>query len=135
MIELEIPLLSPTNNQLLHMAARHWGLKVSLRKKWLKAIKDVCLYKGIEIKPYKFAKVEFKRIGLRIPDYDNLVGGCKFILDCLTLPRERGGLANNKYGLGFLIDDSPEYCSVEYSAVSCLRRGDQKTIIRIEGSE
>ena len=62
MIELEISLLSPTNNQLLHMAARHWGLKVSLRKKWLKAIKDVCLYKSIEIKAYKFAKVEFKRI-------------------------------------------------------------------------
>ena len=37
--------------------------------------------------------------------------------------------------LGFLIDDSPEYCSVEYSAVRCLRRGDQKTIIRIDGHE
>ena len=131
MIELEIPLLSPTNNKLLGLKSRHWGLVVSLRKQWLKAIELECLLKGVVIKPFSFAEVEFTRVCNRLPDYDNLVGGLKFVLDCLTLPRERGGKANNKYGLGFLIDDSPDYCRVSYEAVYTKKRKDQKTIIRI----
>lgn len=132
MIEIEVPLLSPTNNKLLLM---HWGKKRRLREQWLKFISASCLSQGIAIKPFLFARVEFLRISIRLPDYDNMVGGFKFILDCLTLPRAHGGLARNNYGLGFLIDDSPEYCECHYKAIKCNRIGGQKTIIRIDGRE
>lgn len=39
-----------------------------------------------------------------LPDPDGLIGGLKPLLDCLVCPRLR-----RNHGLGFIVDDSPQY--------------------------
>jgi hypothetical protein len=52
-------------------------------------------------RPHQHRRVTITRHGVKLLDYDNLVGGCKPLVDAL-----------NRAGL--LWDDSPRYCDVTY---------------------
>ncbi|WP_230880594.1 hypothetical protein [Bombella sp. ESL0385] len=88
--------------------------------------------------PFQFARVEIERWSVGTPDKDNLNGGVKALLDCLTTPvplqvRTPGAKQRirNKYGLGLIVDDAPEYADVIVRPVKCRRRAEQKTVVTI----
>ena len=85
--------------------------------------------------PFQRAHVTIERHGSKVPDADNLVGGVKRLLDCLTTPVlqiGKGGRYSykNKRGQGFIVDDSPKHITQEVRAVLC-KRGEEKTVVTI----
>lgn len=89
--------------------------------------------------PFQKACVEIERHGSGSPDPDNLVGGCKRLLDCLTTPvqlnSKKGRVVfKNKRGLGFIVDDSPDRLALSVRAVRC-KRGEEKTVVTITEME
>lgn len=130
MIELEIPCLFPTLNKIERMNVY---VKVRLIKDWQRRINEAFLKKGYnkDELPYKKALVEIERHTHVQPDFDNMAGGAKRLMDCLTTPvLQSKGHIKNKYGLGFIIDDSPEYIESKYLwKKSSMKK--IKTVIRI----
>ena len=130
MIELEIPFLFPTLNKIERM---NIYVKVRLIKDWQRRINQAFLVKGYnkEELPYKKALVEIERHTPHQPDYDNMAGGAKRLIDCLTTPvLQAKGHIKNKYGLGFIIDDSPKYIESKYTWKKAPSKK-IKTVIRI----
>ena len=88
---------------------------------------------GLPSVPFQKARVVIERHSVGTPDYDNLVGGGKQLIDCLTTPvigksgRQRN---RNRRGLGIIVDDSPDHLAAEYHAVKC-RLCEQKTVVTI----
>lgn len=87
--------------------------------------------------PFKRARIEIERWSVGTPDHDNLTGGAKAIIDCLTTPvplkiRTPGARPRirNKNGLGFVIDDSPAHAEIICRSVKC-SRAEQKTVVTI----
>ncbi|MGO2959289.1 MAG: hypothetical protein ACTIDN_09670 [Acetobacter sp.] len=87
--------------------------------------------------PFQRARVEIERHGVRAPDPDNLTGGAKRLIDCLTTPRllnvrTEGARqrVKNKRGLGFIIDDGPEHIVLNVRHVPA-RLCAQKTVMTI----
>lgn len=85
--------------------------------------------------PFQRAHVTIERHSTRTPDPDNLVGGIKRLLDCLTTPvlqNTKSGKVSyrNKRGQGFIVDDSPKHITQEVRAVLC-KRGEEKTVVTI----
>ena len=114
MIELDIPFLFPTLNKIERM---NIYVKIRLIKDWQRRINQAFLIKGYnkDELPYKKALVEIERHTPQQPDYDNMAGGAKRLIDCLTTPvMQAKGHIKNKYGLGFSIDDSPKYIESKY---------------------
>src|SRR5690349_17928662 len=66
-------------NQLLHM---HWT-KQRDHKRALSTEIARLLPDGLCRKPFKKASVLVRRMSAGVPDHDNLVGGCKPLMDCL----------------------------------------------------
>lgn len=67
------------------------------------------------------------------PDHDNIVGGCKKLLDVLQPfipPSPKTGKGGRQYGLGVIAGDGPKHLSAEYRHVPC-KRGQAKTVITI----
>lgn len=130
MLELEIPFLFPTLNKVERMPLY---LKLRLIKDWQRRINKAFLMKGYnkDELPYKKAIVEIERHTPRQPDYDNMAGGAKRLMDCLTTPVVQAkGHIKNKYGLGFIIDDSPKYIESKYTWKKSPSKK-IKTVIRI----
>ena len=127
---LQFNQLLPTLNQTKRMNI--WALK-SLKKKWQKWIKAELLNRDYHFpEPLPKAKITIKRYSTKSPDYDNMVGGGKEFIDIFTTPKlEANGHVRNKYGLGIVVDDSPEYLKVVYEWTQA-RVVDQKTIVEIE---
>lgn len=63
-------------------------------------------------RPYERAWVRIYRFSAATPDTDNLYGGAKFIVDCLTTPARTGSTVRNRFGLGFVVDDSPKHIAL-----------------------
>jgi hypothetical protein len=90
--------------------------------------------------PFPWARLTIWRYSSGILDRDNLFGGCKALIDCLTTPfekRVRSGPAKgtkalgNALGLGFIDDDNPKVCDLHAFSRKA-KRGNEKTVIRIE---
>ncbi|WP_051626123.1 hypothetical protein [Kozakia baliensis] len=87
--------------------------------------------------PFEQAHVLIERHGVREPDTDNLWGGAKRLVDCLTTPklltvRTEGARqrVKNKRGLGFVVDDARKHMTLEVRHVQS-RLCDQKTVVTI----
>ena len=87
--------------------------------------------------PFQRASVSIERHGVRAPDPDNLIGGAKRLIDCLTTPRllnvrTEGARqrVKNKRGLGFIVDDGPEHITLTAKHVPA-RLCCQKTVVTI----
>lgn len=111
----------------------HWGI----RKRQQAAIRATILEQiggpaGLPSVPFQKARVVIERHSVGTPDYDNLVGGGKQLIDCLTTPviSKSGGCQRNRRGLGIIVDDSPYHLTAEYHAVKC-RLCEQKTVVTI----
>ena len=66
--------------------------------------------------------VEIVRYGARELDHDNLVGGCKGLVDILT-------------SVGLIGDDSPQWTTIRYEQHSPTPARDRRTEIRLRWSE
>lgn len=97
-IELEIPLVPPSNNQLLR---QHWGERKRHKKKVLapEIFHALASRYGSPLPPManepRYVEIIVRRPGVK-RDHDNLTGGGKYLLDCLVEQ-------------GLLVDDSPEW--------------------------
>ena len=122
--------LFPTLNETSRM--HHYKL-TSLKRKWQKRLKDIMFVKGYRIeKPFETATIKIIRQSSHEPDYDNMVGGCKYLIDLFTTPRLlANGHVKNKFGLGFFIDDDPAHIQGIYKWEKTSPKG-QCTIIIIE---
>ncbi|WP_230844520.1 hypothetical protein [Acetobacter pasteurianus] len=87
--------------------------------------------------PMQKARVLIERHGVHEPDMDNLWGGAKRLIDCLTTPkllqvRTEGARqrVKNKRGLGFVVDDGPAHITLEIRHVPA-RICTQKTVVTI----
>ena len=87
--------------------------------------------------PMQRAHVTIERHSVGQPDHDGVVGGAKFLIDCLTTPRllnvRKPGArqrVRNKRGLGFIVDDSPKHITLDIQHVKS-RLCDQKTVVTI----
>ena len=89
--------------------------------------------KGYRIeKPFETATIKIVRRSTKEPDYDNMVGGCKYLIDLFTTPRlQKNGHVKNKFGLGFFIDDDPTHIKGIYKWEKTSQK-EQCTIIIIE---
>jgi hypothetical protein len=81
--------------------------------------------------PIQRCEVEIERhCSGRLPDWDNLYGGFKPILDCLVVRTK-----TNPHGLGVIEDDAPT-CIIKLTAVPVkCSKGEHKTIITIKEIE
>ena len=121
--------LLPTLNELTRM---HFGKIIRLKRKWQRKIKAELLlnhYYGRE--PLQKANLVITRHSKKCPDYDNMVGGAKHLIDIFTTPvLYKNGSVKNKYGLGVVVDDSPKYLTVKYDWQH--EKYNSFTIIRVE---
>lgn len=128
-VVLMVPEVLPTLNELTRM---HFSKVIRLKKRLQKLIKAELLlnhYYGRE--PLQKAKLVITRHSKKCPDYDNMVGGAKPLLDLFTTPvLQKNGTVKNKYGLGIVVDDSPKYLTVKYDWI--FERNRPCTIIRVE---
>ena len=129
----QISFVLPAPYPLLNRSLRaHW----SVRKRQQAAIRGTILEQiggspGLPPEPFQKAHVVIERHSVGAPDYDNLVGGGKQLIDCLTTPvMGKGGRQRNRRGLGIIVDDSPDHLTAEYHAVKC-RLCEQKTVVTI----
>jgi hypothetical protein len=80
-------------------------------------------------KPFEKATVMIRRFSVKEPDYDNAVGGCKALVDCLLVRSE-----THPWGLGLIRDDSPKHMT---STIECERvktLAEQRTLVMVEGA-
>ena len=82
--------------------------------------------------PFLKARVTITRYSCGVPDDDGLKGGVKDLLDCLTTPKLlAGGKIKNKFGVGLIVDDSPQHCLLVVNGVKC-KRAEQRTEVLVE---
>jgi Holliday junction resolvase RusA-like endonuclease len=79
----------------------HWARRHRLRGQWQWLVKAAVLNDRIQVKVIPAARITVERYSPRKLDHDNLVGGCKQLIDSLV--RE-----------GFLVDDSPAHLTANY---------------------
>ena len=95
---MTLPFASPSLNELLRW---HW----SKRRKYHD---HVCMLLRMQVRMHRYApadkrmQMELLRVGKRIIDADNLIGGCKPIVDALVKET-------------LLVDDSPKWLDGSYS--------------------
>jgi hypothetical protein len=95
---IEIPMPTPSLNQLRKM---HFHAVKRLRDRYTVILRTHATALN-RAGPYQFRRVIIERRGVRALDYDNLVGGCKPLVDALC----RAGL---------LWDDAPKHCQIQYT--------------------
>jgi hypothetical protein len=120
LITVTIPYPTPSGNVTLR---EHWR-SLAQRKRWLAwkiRVKVLAAHP-----PLERAAITITRHGSRALDHDNLVAGCKALLDVLKPPGR-----SNPQGLGVIAGDEPHRLTVEYRQVRCKRK-DEKTVVEIE---
>lgn len=128
-IVLMVPEVLPTLNELTRM---HFSKVIRLKKRLQKLIKaELLLHHYYCREPLQKARLVITRHSKKCPDYDNMVGGAKPLIDIFTTPvLQKNGTVKNKYGLGVVVDDSPKYLTVKYEWI--FERNKACTIIRVE---
>ncbi|CAB4137833.1 hypothetical protein UFOVP326_98 [uncultured Caudovirales phage] len=87
--------------------------------------------------PWPRARVTITRYGLKRPDHDGLVGGCKSLLDVLVTPgpvRMVKGCPQQRhpYGLAVIQDDNPSACELIATSVQVSSRQELRTEVLVE---
>lgn len=113
MLCIEFPLPTPSLNQLQRM---HFHAVRQLRDRYERFFR---VYANVtnRARPREFKRLTIVRFGQRELDHDNLVGGCKPLIDAL----ERAKL---------IYSDAPGFLRVEYRQKKARPRG-AKTVIAI----
>lgn len=132
-IRFEIPFAYALPNRTLH---QHWGVATKAKHKMQRAVMAAAAGQ-VPSEPIQRAHILIERHGVRAPDPDNLIGGAKRLIDCLTTPkllnvRTPGAhqRLKNKRGLGFVVDDGPEHVVLDVRHVPA-RLYAQKTVVTI----
>lgn len=132
-IRFELPNPYPLLNHSIGQS--RWAL-TGMRRKMARAVAAATVQLRIP-EPFQKAHVTIERYSCGTPDHDGVVGGAKFLIDTLTTPRllnvRKPGArqrVKNKRGLGFIVDDGPEYATFDIRAVKS-RLCDQKTVVTI----
>ena len=97
MLTIEIPMPTPSLNQIQRM---HFHARKRMRDNYERIFRSAATKLDIA-KPHQFRQVKIERIGARLLDEDNFVGGCKLLIDALR----RAGL---------IFDDSASFVRVSY---------------------
>lgn len=132
-IRFELPNPYPLLNHSIGQS--RWAL-TGMRQKMARAVFAATVSLRIP-EPFQKAHVTIERHSCGTPDHDGVVGGAKFLIDTLTTPkllnvRKPGARQRmrNKRGLGFIVDDGPDYATFDIRAVKS-RLCDQKTVVTI----
>lgn len=107
---LDIPVRIKSRNVL---DRQHWAAKMRDKKEYALLIRNQMRLNKIpkaKQKKYSIAIISFRKKKL---DFDNLVGGCKHLIDALIEEK-------------FIFDDSPEYVDLKFDQIIS---NDYKTII------
>lgn len=104
---------SPSLNQLLGM---HWAVRLKSERKWFHAIIATAGFK----KPpeTRFIILTLTSYRVKLLDVDNLIGGMKKLLDAIVRA-------------GYMKDDSPEHCTVNYHQELC-KKGQERVHVQIQ---
>ncbi|ARW47854.1 hypothetical protein [Acetobacter pasteurianus] len=132
-IRFELPEPYPLLN---HSIGQSRFALTRMRQKMARAV--ACATVNMRVpEPFQKAHVSIERHSCGTPDHDGVQGGAKFLIDTLTTPkllnvRKPGARqrVRNKRGLGFIVDDGPEYATFDIRAVKS-RLCDQKTVVTI----
>lgn len=92
--ELELPEQTPSNNDVKEM---HFHTYTKEREKWRKLVL-AALHGQIPATPLERVRIEVDRYCAGSLDWDNVYGGLKPMMDCLT--------STGKSGLGLIRDDN-----------------------------
>jgi len=95
----------------------HWSVRHHYTLKW-----ESLIYYAFKCRPPKAkgkVMVKIKSFRTGTLDHDNLVGGCKGILDAMKR-------------LGLIIDDTPDLVHVDYEQKR-VKREERKTVIELKG--
>ena len=118
-IRLEIPKRTPTANFWSH---KHWSRYRKVRKEWNMLIWVAASQAKVYGRPsLKKCRLEIERHSPKvmwIKDYDNLVGGCKPVIDALT---------EN----GLISDDSIDVIGIPMITQHLCGREEERTVIRL----
>jgi len=96
---LDIPESTPSLN---YVFKGHWSNRHRLRVKWGWLVRAARLEaKLFPTSPLQKAKITVERWGPKTLDRDNLIGGCKAMIDSLKVE-------------GFIVDDSPEHVETTF---------------------
>lgn len=132
-IRFELPNPYPLLNHSIGQS--RWAL-TGMRQKMARAVFAATVSLRIP-EPFQKAHVTIERYSCGTPDHDGVVGGAKFLIDTLTTPRllnvRKPGArqrVKNKRGLGFIVDDGPDYATFDIRSVKS-RLCDQKTVVTI----
>jgi hypothetical protein len=77
--------------------------------------------------PMLRARLTITRYGMRLPDKDGLYGGAKPLIDALLVRSEQ-----HPHGLGFIVDDGPEFLDLIVSSELAEKRAAVRTYVLIE---
>lgn len=116
MIELHIPEPTPSLNAFYGV---HWTKKAKIRKHWSWLVRAARMHVRVPMLPPEHCKLTIERYGQRLLDRDNLIGGCKGLVDALVAE-------------GFMVDDSPAHLTADYHQFI---GKPYRTIIKIEGNK
>lgn len=113
MLAIEIPMPTPSLNVYKRM---HYHAQKRLRDQYTTILR-LHTTAITRCKPHQMRRVTICRYGARLLDIDNLIGGCKPLVDAL----QRAGL---------LWDDSPRYVSIKYEQTKVSAK-QSKTVVTI----
>lgn len=109
----------------------HWAQKQD-QKEWILLVSIFA--KGIPIATGK-RKLTIIRHGHRSLDYDNLVGGCKPLVDAIKRHHEIYKMEDGKrvkIGNGLLVDDSVKWVARVYEQMPLLKHFAEYTLVILE---
>jgi hypothetical protein len=112
---MRIPEVTPSSNAFLW---KHWSVKRKIRKDWSLYVLEAKHNARALVKATSRAHLTIHRYAARRLDIDNLVGGCKFLIDALVEQ-------------GLLLGDSPDLLHVEYRQTPVKEKAERGMVLRI----
>ena len=137
---IEIPQATPLLNEIKRLDRSHWSLVKKLKADWLMLIRQAALHVPKATGPRRMILI---RYSAQVPDFDNLVGGGKEVIDCLRPAKVETGIhktgkkagqrwVRSRLGLGLILEDDPvNFPNPSYLAALC-KRGAGHTTITLE---
>jgi hypothetical protein len=116
--ELEVTILvpSPSPNA---WTFKSWREYHKIKKQWLRRIFEASIQHSQFGDPMEHCHLEVQRFGIRELDHDNLVGGCKPLVDSIVKLR-------------FLADDTPDVIKTShYQQTRVHKKTEQRTVITL----
>lgn len=107
---LHLPTRTPSLNTWQRM---HWAQRAKLKKRLVGIITAQLMQQG-QWPPPRFHALTITRYSPSLADHDNVVGGCKPLVDALVK-------------CGLLTDDNPRACSITYA-----QSKEQRDGVRVE---